>query len=80
MAVQELIRQVLQLPIADRAEVATEILFSLQPDEFDDADDQAWMAEIQSRREQVLRGETVMRNWSEVRAEVLHELRQPRTA
>ena len=80
MAVQELIQQVLQLPTADRAEVATEILFSLHPDEFDDADDQAWMAEIQSRREQVLRGETVMRNWSEVRAEVLHELRQPRTA
>ena len=80
MAVQELIQQVLQLPTADRAEVATEILFSLHPDEFDDADDQAWMAEIQSRREQVLRGETVIRNWSEVRAEVLHELRQPRTA
>ena len=80
MAAQELIQQVLQLPAAERAEVATEILFSLHPDEFDDADDQAWMAEIQSRREQVLRGETVMRNWSEVRAEVLHELRQPRTA
>ena len=80
MAAQELIQQVLQLPAAERAEVATEILFSLHPDEFDDADDQAWMAEIQSRREQVLRGETVIRNWSEVRAEVLHELRQPRTA
>jgi hypothetical protein len=78
MAVQELIQQVLQLPTAERAEVATEMLLSLHPNEFDDADDQAWMAEIQSRREEVLRGETPMRNWSEVRAEVLHELRQPR--
>ena len=53
---------------------------NLDPDEFDDDDDQAWMAEIQSRREEMLRGETPMRNWSEVRAEVLHELRQPRSA
>ena len=66
MAVQELIQQVLQLPTAERAKVATKILFSLHPDEFDDADDQAWMAEIQSRREEVLRGEITMRNWPEV--------------
>jgi hypothetical protein len=78
MAVQELIQQVLQLPTAERAEVATEMLLSLHPNEFDDADDQTWMAEIQSRREEVLRGETPMRNWCEVRAEVLHDLRQPR--
>jgi hypothetical protein len=80
MAVQELLEQVLQLPTAERAEVATEILHSLHADEFDDADEQAWMSEIQSRREEVLRGEVKMRNWSEVRTEILNELRQPRTA
>jgi hypothetical protein len=80
MAVQELIQQVLQLPTAERAEVATEILFSLHPGDFDDAEDQAWMAEIQSRRDEVLRGETKMRNWSDVRADMLHELRSPRQA
>jgi len=80
MAVQELLEQVLQLPTAERAEVATEILYSLHADEFDDADEQAWMSEIQSRREEVLRGEVKMRNWSEVRTEILNELRQPRTA
>ena len=80
MAVQELIQQVLQLPAAERAEVAAEVLFSLRPDNFDDADDQAWMTEIQSRRDEVLRGETPMRNWSDVRAEMLQELRSPRPA
>lgn len=80
MAVQELIQQVLQLPTAERAEVATEILHSLHSDQFDDADEQAWMSEIQSRRDAVLRGETAMRNWSEVRAEILNELRQSRSA
>ena len=80
MPVQELIQQVLELPTADRAEVAAEILYSLHADEFDDADEQAWMSEIQSRREEVLRGEVKMRNWSEVRTEILNELRQPRTA
>ena len=80
MAVQELIQQVLQLPAAERAEVAAEVLFSLHPDDFDDADDQAWMTEIQSRRDEVLRGETTMRNWSDVRAETLQELRSPRPA
>jgi hypothetical protein len=80
MAVAELIQQVLELPTAERAEVAAEVLFSLHPGDFDDADDQAWMAEIQSRREEVLKGETTMRNWSDVRAEMLHELRSPRPA
>mgnify|MGYP003351276509 FL=1 len=80
MPVQELIQQVLELPTADRAEVAAEILYSLHADEFDDADEQAWMSEIQSRREEVLRGDVKMRNWSEVRGEILNELRQPRTA
>lgn len=80
MSAPELIEHVLQLPTADRAEVAAEILFSLHPDESVEVDDQAWMAEIQSRREQVLSGQTAMRNWSDVRAEMLEELSQSRTA
>lgn len=74
MSAQELIEQVLQLSTEERAEVATEVLLSLRPDDSIDADDQAWIAEIELRREEVLRGTTVMRKWSDVRAEVLAEL------
>ena len=50
MSAQELIEQALQLPAADRAEVAAEMLFSLSPDESLDVDEREWIAEIQSRR------------------------------
>ena len=79
MSAQELIQQVLRLSIEERAEVATEVLLSLHPDDSLDADDQAWIAEIESRRAEVLRGTTAMRNWSDVRAEMLAELREPKS-
>ncbi|MCX7422503.1 MAG: hypothetical protein NT013_23570 [Planctomycetia bacterium] len=56
MSVQDLIEQSLQLPAADRAEVAAEMLFSLSPDESLDGDECEWIAEIQTRREEVSRG------------------------
>lgn len=77
MSAQELIEQVLQLSSAESAEVATEVLLSLHPDDSLDADEQAWIREIESRRAEVLGGTTAMRNWSDVRAEVGAELREP---
>lgn len=79
MSAQELIEQALRLPAADRAEVAAEMLFSLSPDESLNADEREWIAEIQSRRDEALRGTVVMRPWSKVRANLLGDFRQTRT-
>ena len=78
MSAQELIEQALRLPSADRAEVATEILLSLNPNESLDVDDRDWIAEIQSRREEASRGAVVMRPWSDVRADLRKEFSQAR--
>ncbi len=78
MSAQDLIEQALQLPAADRAEVAAEMLFSLSPDESLDVDEREWIAEIQSRREEASRGAVVMRPWSDVRADLLKDLSQAR--
>ena len=80
MSAQELMSHILQLPTAERAQLAAEILESLPADATFDVDDQEWMAEIRSRREEVLKGHTVMRDWSDVRAEMLTELASPRSA
>ena len=79
MSAQELIEQALRLPSADRAEVATEILLSLIPDESLDMDDRDWIAEIQSRREETSRGAVVMPSWSDVRDDLLNDSRPART-
>ena len=78
MSAQELIEQALRLPSADRAEVATEILLSLNPDESLDVDDRDWIAEIQSLREEASRGAVAMRPWSDVRADLRKEFSQAR--
>ncbi len=78
MSAQELIEQAMQLPAADRAEVATEILLSLSPDESLDLDEREWMAEIQSRREEAARGVVMMRPWSDVRTDLLQDLQPAR--
>ena len=78
MSAQELIEQALRLPSADRAEVATEILLSLNPDESLDVDDREWIAEIQSRREEASRGTVAMRPWSDVRADLRDDSRPAR--
>jgi len=56
VSAQELIKQALRLSVEDRTEVATEMLFSLSPDDSMDVDEREWIAEIQSHREEVSRG------------------------
>ena len=66
---QELLREALSLPTDERADVAAELLASL-----DDADNEdegeveaAWAAEIERRARRVMAGETVGMAWEDVR-------------
>jgi putative addiction module component (TIGR02574 family) len=66
---QELLREALTLPIAERADVAAELLASL-----DDAETEnlleveaAWAAEIERRARRVLAGESTGMAWEDVR-------------
>jgi putative addiction module component (TIGR02574 family) len=64
---KQLLLKVLKLSIEDRAELAAELLASL--DEFDDCEDieGAWAAEIERRARRVLAGESSGTPWEEVR-------------
>jgi hypothetical protein len=44
-----------------------------------DKDDLTWMDEVEVRREEVLSGKTVMRNWSDVRGEMIAELSEAKS-
>ena len=75
---QELLREALKLPLEERADVAAELLASLddaereQPDEVE----AAWAAEIERRARRVLAGESVGISWEDVRRRAEEELRR----
>lgn len=71
---RKLLDDALTLPKEDRAHIATELLASL--DGPPDADwDEAWLAELDRRVEAAKRNGETGADWSEVRAELLAELR-----
>jgi putative addiction module component (TIGR02574 family) len=63
---QRVLDEALQLDLSDRAELAAELLASLdgEPDEEVEA---AWAAEIQRRADRARSGEDAGRPWAEVR-------------
>jgi putative addiction module component (TIGR02574 family) len=66
---QRVLKEALQLSPEDRAEVAAELLASL--DESTDEDvEAAWAAEIERRARRVLSGESDGTDWAEARARV----------
>ena len=75
---QELLREALTLPIAERADVAAELLASL-----DDAEPEnlaeveaAWASEIERRARRVMAGESAGLAWEDVRRRAEAELRK----
>lgn len=79
MSASELLEQVLRLPESERAEIACQVLRSLEPDS-DHIDpeewEREWMAEIERRREQIRRGEAELLEWSEVKAHLEQVLKR----
>ena len=59
----------LTLPQADRARLAREILASLDPPGAED-DNEAWIAEIERRSDDVASGRAQLSSWPEVRKRI----------
>ena len=75
---QDLLRDALTLPIAERADVAAELLASLDDAEADNLAEveAAWAAEIEKRARRVIVGESAGVPWEDVRRRAEAELRK----
>jgi putative addiction module component (TIGR02574 family) len=70
---EQILREALTLPAEDRADVAAELLASL--DEPADGDvEAAWAAEIERRARRVLSGESSGTDWKEARARIVADV------
>lgn len=76
---QELLREALTLPIAERADVTAELLASLDDAEAENLAEveAAWAAEIEKRGRRVIAGESAGVPWEDVRRRGDAELRKP---
>jgi putative addiction module component (TIGR02574 family) len=77
---EELLREALTLPIAERADVAAELLASLDATDADNLAEveAAWASEIERRARRVMVGESAGIPWSDVRQRAEAELRNRR--
>ena len=75
---QELLREALALPIDERADVAAQLLASLDDAAVDDPGEveAAWAAEIERRARRVMGGESAGVPWQDVRRRAEEELRR----
>jgi putative addiction module component (TIGR02574 family) len=73
---QALLREALKLPSEERADVAAELLASLDAPAAEDAAavQAAWAAEIERRARRVLAGESAGEPWEEVRDRISRSL------
>jgi len=68
-AAQDVLHDAMALPLSERAELAVELLASLDG-EPEEAVEAAWTAEIAARVERIRRGEAQGRPWADVRADL----------
>ena len=78
MSTDELLTEALRLPRPERAQVAEELLSSLE--EPDDEVAAAWASELERRSRDVAEGRAQTVAWESVRTEILKELEQRRAA
>ena len=75
---QELLREAMALPVNERADLAAELLASLDDATTEDPAEveAAWAAEIERRARRVMTGETAGIPWEDVRRRAEAELRR----
>lgn len=74
---QELLREALALPVAERADVAAELLASLDDGTEDPAEvEAAWASEIERRARRALAGGEAGASWQDVRHRAESDLRK----
>jgi putative addiction module component (TIGR02574 family) len=76
MSTDELLAEALRLPRPERAQVAEELLSSLE--ESDDEVAAAWASELERRSRDVSEGRVQTAPWDAVRTDILRELDQRR--
>ena len=76
MTREALLQEALKLPHGDRADVAADLLASLDDEPADDPVEveKAWAAEIERRARRVLAGESVGTPWEEVKRRIENRL------
>lgn len=74
--VKDLLRRAMALPPAERIGLATKLLETVEGPE-DPAWEQAWTAELDRRAQAIDSGEMKCRPWSDVKTELLADLRKP---
>ncbi len=75
--VQDLLRDALALPVEERADLASELLASLEGPGDDPGEvEAAWAAEIEQRARRVLSGESVGEPWEDVRRRIEADLKK----
>lgn len=74
---QDLLREALALPVDERADVAAQLLASLDDEDVATEDiEAAWAAEIEKRARRVLSGQSEGIPWGDVRRRAEAELRK----
>lgn len=69
---QDLLREALALSVEERADIAAELLASLDEAKDDPAQvEMAWAAEIERRARRALSGESTGESWNDVRHRIL---------
>ena len=75
ISTNEVLAHALQLPEKDRAEIAHQLLLSLEAEEFgDDEVAAAWQQEIESRLQRIASGNFVAHDWRQAIQEIRQEL------
>ncbi len=70
---RELLKQALSLSRGERAEIAAELLSSIE-DEAERGSDEAWEAEIERRANRVVTGESAGLDWDQVKREIERDI------
>jgi len=74
---QELVSTALELSADDRAELARQLILSLEPAEVDADADSAWEAEIEHRLQAIDRGEVATVDWRQAVERARNSLPKP---
>ena len=71
---KEILPMLLKLPSSQRAEIATELIRSLDEGEDTDAEE-AWIVELERRAKEVLSGKAKTESWAKVRKRLEAKIR-----
>ncbi len=79
MTAENLLTQALQLPLDQRANMARQLLLSLEPEPFKEDYESAWETEILERIKRMDQGLSKTHDWREAHEQIRNKLREKRS-